>query len=391
MIDIHKIASMKPGEDFENLEPTISKETGRSPFVCMGLANSPEISLKCITLAKAAGWGTATPTWRLHQRGIAGEHHQTAQYMLANRQVSPEWDYADGSERKFCNAIINITELGHPFQIPRPLVPTSDCQKELFLRHHPVNSPKDDSWIGYDTKDVIKNVSMGWPDGASRMAEDVEALRKQLDSEYGDLKLAKVSRVKKFASRGEQLRSGVLNGSVPFEKAWRTSGSSLVKDSNVSIWVDLSAHCGIDPEEYRWRGVAMSYIIEKLEQSGYSVGVYGIKGTRDDSDDHRALALCYVKLKDPLMPTDLSRLAAVTYAPAWMRTFAFQYIASHGVHNVNSGLGRPISSENISNLMTHVIQPPKFHLIPQALSLETTADNVHQILSSFSELSLLGA
>lgn len=121
---------------------------------------------------------------------------------------------------------------------------------------------------------VVEAVNEVWKDGV----ELVENLLRQVEKEVEVPASTEVRRRKKWSEDGDELCNDRLRGG---QDAWlKTSRQRSSGSRQVTVIINLTTSCHVNPASIVWRGIVGICIADLLEREGYSVAVYGVSSSR---------------------------------------------------------------------------------------------------------------
>jgi hypothetical protein len=190
-------------------------------------------------------------------------------------------------------------------------------------------------------------LASGWPEGAKKIAEDMEAVQAPVGRD--------IRRRGVWADDGPELsRDRIDDGHM--ETPWRASVKQRTfGPSKVRIVVDLGSECSacgtvfhdaayIPQDGLFWRGAAAACLSQSLEDAGYQVEILGAWAIAQVAGRDGLLARSVV-VKEQDEFTDVSRIASVCSCTATYRRAAMLEHLATATYKVNERHGSMVEVE----------------------------------------------
>lgn len=202
----------------------------------------------------------------------------------------------------------------------------------------------DESFLGrsfYSFADVEKALNEAWEQGIA-VVEDF--LLKLQEIQFPPIKEVKARKV-----------WNGTEGEIDFERLMAGNPEYMMNvhreksegPTTITIVADLSGHSGVEARDMLWRGAAAIALTKILEEKGYQVELWAIKGSKFYANHPDRTIFQTLNLKRPGDPLDLSTLIGAV--SAWFyrtETFLMAYTIAHREnHSVKFGLGKVVSAD----------------------------------------------
>lgn len=218
----------------------------------------------------------------------------------------------------------------HEFAVP------ASRNEDLHRENRRSHEYEGERWWGVPSyKDIAGLLTNGWPDGVQR------ALRALGQGDF-EFKLPRRRRRREQGDQGEEVDIQQLYRGN-YDQMWETTKTEEVRDTRapVTLVVNITAHCGVRPEQFFWRGAASIALSDGFQRQGRMVRViaYIAVAGAYETTDQRLFSSAIVK--DFGEPMDLGRLATMLALPGFFRHVGFSMIERED-HEVSHHYGTPI-------------------------------------------------
>lgn len=154
---------------------------------------------------------------------------------------------------------------------------------------------------------------------------------------------------------------------------------NIIKSKIVNIYINLSAHAGVDSRDIKKNAAKYVAAINQLEKEGYRCNVYtgNVAGTWTD-DEYAVI----VKVKSDREPLNLVKMAFPMCHPSMLRRLAFKWIETIPIDFTHRGYGRPIDNDkDVRKLIRPVLGDRQITI----LSIGHNCGNVDDVVNQLKE------
>lgn len=149
--------------------------------------------------------------------------------------------------------------------------------------------------------------------------------------------------------------------------------SIKIKSKIINVYINLSAHCGIDSDTIKREASKYVAAIDKLEEQGYRCNVY----CGNMASKYGAKYGIIVKIKSDREPLNLMKMAFPMAHPSMLRRLSFKWIESIPIDFTHDGYGTPIDDDStIKKLLSCIFNDTQFVV----LSIGENNGNVNNVM-----------
>lgn len=136
--------------------------------------------------------------------------------------------------------------------------------------------------------------------------------------------------------------------------------SIKIKSKIINIYINLSAHAGIDSDVIKRNASKYVAAIDNLEQQGYRCNVY----CGNVAEKYFGKYAIIVKIKSDREPLNLMKMAFPMAHPSMLRRLSFKWIETIPIDFTHSGYGTPVDDDKtVLSMLKPIFNDTKFVIL----------------------------